>query len=101
LKGKPYHVDLADHFEDVDSILAVAFQIAIHNRRKHAKALGEDLPASKRRGKMKQSLLHQGDGAQGVSTAELIEKRKGELEERRKRKRDETVCTSLLFYHLC
>jgi hypothetical protein len=65
------------------------------------KALGEDLPASKRRGKMKQSLLHQGDGAQGASTAELLEKKQGELEERRKRRRDETVRALLLFCCLC
>ena len=94
-------MDLSDYFQDVDAILAIAFQIAIHNRRKHAKAAGEDLPASKRHGKAKQSLLHQGDGTQGVSTAEILEQKQGELEERRKRKRDETVRTLLLFCCLC
>lgn len=97
MKEKPYEVDLADHFQDVDSVLAIAFQIAIHNRRKQAKAAGEDLPPSKRRGKAKQSMLHQGEGAQSASSAEVVEKKQGELEGRRKRKRDETVRTLLLF----
>ena len=101
MKAKPYKVDLADHFQDIDSLLAIAFQITIRNWRKQVKATGEVLPASKCRGKAKQSSLHQGDGAQGVSTAELIEKKQGELEERRKRKRDETVRTLPLFCRLC
>ena len=77
MKAKPYEVDLAEHFQDVDSLLAIAFQIAIRNRRKQSKVTGEVLPASKRRGKAKQSSLHQGDGAQGASTAELVEKKQG------------------------
>jgi len=101
LKEKPYEIDLSDHFLDVDAVLAIAFQIAIHNQRKHAKAIGEDLPPSMRRGAAKQSLLHQGDGAQGVSTAEILEKKQGELEARRKRRRDETVHAFLLFCCLC
>ena len=101
MKAKPYKVDLANHFQDVDSLLAIAFQIAICNRRKQARVIGEDLPASKCRGKAKQSSLLQGDGAQGASTAEFVEKKQGELEERRKRKRDETVCNLLLFCRLC
>ena len=80
----------------MDSFLAIAFQIAIHNRRKCAKAVGEPLPASKRRGKAKQSLLHRGDGAPGASTAETLEKKRGELEERRKRRRDNPVRALLL-----
>jgi len=101
LKEKPYEIDLSDHFLDVDAVMAIAFQIAIHNRRKHSKAIGEDLPPSKRRGAAKQSLLHQGDGAQGVSAAEILEKKQGELEARRKRRRDETVNAFLLFCCLC
>ena len=101
LKEQPYEIDLLDHFRDVDSVLAIAFQIAIRNQRKRSKAFGEDLPASKRRGVAKQSLLHQGDGAQGVSAAEIIEKKQGELEARRKRRRDEMVHASLLFCCLC
>ena len=100
LKEQPYKVDLTEYFQDVESVLAIAFQIAIHNWRKSAKAVGEVLPESKRRGKAKQSLLHQGDGAQGVSTAEILKKKQGELEERRKKKRDETVCVLLLFMQL-
>ena len=92
LKEQPYEVDLSDYFQDVDSVLAISFQIAIHNRRKQAMAIGEDpLATSKRRGMIKQSLLHQGDGAQGASIPEILKKKQGELEERRKRKRDETV----------
>ena len=101
LKEKPYKVDLSDYIQDVDSVLEIAFQIIIHNRRKQVKAAGEDLPASKHRGKAKQSLLHQGDSAQGESTAETLEKKRGELEERRKRRRDKTVRTLLLFCRLC
>ena len=101
MKVKLYKVNLTNHFQDIDSLLAIAFQIAICNWQKKAKATGEVLPASKCRGKAKQSSLHQGDSAQGASTAELIEKKQGELEERRKRKRDETVRTLLLFCHLC
>ena len=101
LKEKPYKIDLSDHFRDVDSVLAIAFQIAIRNRRKHSKAIGEDPPISKRRGTAKQSLLHQGDGTQGMRAAEILEKKQGELEARRKRKRDETVHTFLLFCCLC
>ena len=101
LKDKPYEVDLVDYFQDVDSLLGIAFQIAIHNRRKHAKAVGDDLLASKRRGKAKQSLVHQGDGAQGASTAEILQKKQAELEERRRKKRDEAVYASLLFCCLC
>ena len=99
MKDKPYEVDLADHFQDVDSILAIAFQIAIHNRRKQAKVSGEHLPPSKRRGKAKQAALHQGDGTQGASMAETLERKQEELEERRKRRRDKTVHALLLFHH--
>ena len=88
-------MDLGDYFQDVDSVLAIAFQIAIHNRRKQAKAVGETLPESRRRGKAKEASLRQGDGVQGASTAEVLEKKQGELEERRKRKRDETVRLTL------
>jgi len=84
-----------------DTLLAVAFQITLHNCQKQAKAYGEDLPPSKRRGKAKQALLRQGDGVQGESTAEVLETRQGELSERRKRKRDETVCVFLLLCCLC
>jgi len=101
LKEKPYKIDLSDHFLDVDSVLAIAFQIAIRNQRKHLKAIREDPPISKHCGTAKQSLLHQGDGAQGVSAAEILEKKQGELEVRRKRKRDETVHAFLLFCCLC
>jgi len=73
--SKGHEVDLADYFRDVDAVLAIAFQIAIHNRRKHAKSVGVDLLASKRHGQAKQTSLHQGDGAQGVSTAEIIKKK--------------------------
>ena len=100
LKEQPYKIDLSDHFRDVDSVLAIAFQIAIRNQRKRSKAFGEEPPASKCHGLAKQSLLHQGDGAQGVSAAEIIEKKQGELEVRRKR-RDKTVHASLLFCCLC
>lgn len=99
MKEKLYKMDLADHFQDVDSILVITFQIAIHDQRKHAKALGVDLPTSKHHSKAKQSQLHQGDGTQGVSTVEIMEKKQGKLEERRKR-RDEMVQTLLLFYCL-
>ena len=101
LKKKPYEVDLSNYFQDMEGVLEIAFQIAIHNQRKQAKTAGEGLPASKHRGKAKQSLLHQGDGTQGESTAETLEKKRGELEERRKRKRGETVRTLLLFCRLC
>ena len=84
----------------MEGVLAIAFQIAIHDQRKQVKAVGEDLPASKHRGKAKQSLLHQGDGTQGDSTAETLEKKQGELEERRKRRKDETVRTLLMFCRL-
>ena len=94
-------MDLGNYFHDVDAVLAVAFQIAIHNRRKQAKAIGETLPESKRRGKAKEASLHQGDGTQGASTAEILEKKREDLEVRRKRKRDETVRTLLLFCCLC
>ena len=97
LKERPYELDLLDYFQDVDAFLAIAFQIAIHNRRKCAKAVGEPLPASQRRGKAKKDLLHQGDGAPGASTAEIFERKRGELEERRKRRRDEKVRALLLF----
>ena len=100
MKEKPYEVDLADYFQDVESVLAIAFQIMIHNQRKYAKAVGEDLPASKHRGKAKQSSLHQGDGTQGASMAEILEKKQGELEERRKKKRDETVHACLTLVQL-
>jgi len=73
----------------------------LHNRKKQAKAYGEDLPPSKRCGKAKQALLRQGDGAQGESAAEVLEMRQGELLERRKRKRDETVCVFPLLCCLC
>ena len=98
LKEKPYKVDLADHFLNVDTLLVGAFQIAIRNWRKQAKSVGEGLPASKRHGKARWS---QGDGAQGMSTVEILEKKQGELEERRKRRRDETVRALLLFCCLC
>ena len=88
-------MDLADYFLDVDTILGIAFQIAIHNRRKQAKVIGETLPESRRRGKAKEAMLRNGDGVQGASTAEILEKKQGELEERRKRKRDETVRLTL------
>ena len=101
MKERPYEVILADFFQDVDSLLAIAFQIAIHNRRKHSKRAGEEPPASKRRGKAKRFQLHQGDGVQGASTAEILEKKQGELEERRKRRRDETVRALLLFCGFC
>jgi len=81
LKEKPYKIDLSDHFQDVDSVLAIAFQVAIRNQRKHSKAIREDPPMSKCRGTAKQSLLHQGDGMQGVSTAEIPEKKQGELKQ--------------------
>ena len=84
----------------MEGVLEIAFQIVIHNQRKQAKTAGEDIPASEHRGTAKQSLLHKGDGAQGESTAETLEKKRGELEERRKRRRDETVRTLLLFCHL-
>ena len=100
LKEQLYKVDLTEYFQDVESVLAITFQIAIHNQRKSAKAVGEVLPESKCQGKAKQSLLHQGDGAQGASTAEILKKKQGELEERRKKKRDETVCVLLLFMQL-
>jgi len=96
----PYEVDLSDHFQDVDSVLAISFQIAIHNQRKQAKPAGEDLPVSKHCGKARQSLLHHGDGTPGASTVEMLEKKQGELEERRRR-RDETVHALLLFCCLC
>ena len=73
-KEKPYEVDLNHFFQDVDALFSIAFQIAIHNRRKKAKADGEELPPSKRRGKVKQALIHQGDGIQGTSAAEILEK---------------------------
>ena len=101
MKNLPYNVNLSDHFEDLDSVLAIAFQIAIHNKRRQSKAAGEVLPPSKQRGKVKQALLHQGDGAQGASTAEILEKKQEELEERRKRRRDETVRACFLFCGLC
>ena len=101
LKEKPWEVDLAEYFQDVDTLLAIAFQIVIHNRRKQAKTNNEVLPASRRRGKAKQALLHHGDGAQGASTAEILEKKQEELEERRKRRRDDTVCALSLFCYLC
>ena len=101
LKEQPYKIDLLDHFRDVDSVLVIAFQIVIRNWRKRLKAFREDPPVSKHHGVAKQSLLHQGDGAQGMSTAEIIEKKQGELEARRKRRRDETVHASLLFCCLC
>lgn len=96
LKGKPHEVDLANFFQDVDSFLAIAFQIAIHNRRKRAKAAGEDLPASKRRGKAKNLSIHQGDGVQGASTAEIFEKKQEDLEARRKKRKDDMVRALLL-----
>ena len=101
MKEQPYEVNLADYFQDVDSLLAIAFQIAIHNHRKHSKRAGEDLPASKRHGKAKHFQLHQGDGVQGTSTAEILEKKQGELEDRRKRRRDKTVRALLLFCGFC
>ena len=101
LKEQPYKVNLSDYFQDVDCLLGIAFQIAIHNRRKYAKAAGEDIPSSQCRGKAKQSLLRLGDGTQGTSTAEMLEQKQGELEERRKRKRDEMVCALRLFCCLC
>ena len=73
----------------------------MHNRKKQAKAHGEDLPPSKHRGKVKQALLRQGDGAQGKSAAEVLETRQGELLEWRKRKRDETVRVFPLLCCLC
>ena len=101
LKEKPYKIDLSDHFLDVDSVLAIAFQIAICNQRKHSKAIREDPLISKHCGTAKQSSLHQGDGAQGVSAAEILEKKQGELEAKRKRKRDKMVHAFLLFCCLC
>ena len=101
MRDEPYGIDLSEYFQDVDSFLAIAFQIAIRNRRKQSKATGEDLPASKRRGKAKQSSRHQGDGVQGVSAVEILEKKRGELEERRRRRRDETVHVLLVFCCLC
>ena len=101
LKEQLYEVNLADYFQDVDSLLAIAFQIAIHNCRKHSKYTGEGLPASKCRGKVKHFQLHQGNGVQGTSTAEILKKKQGELEDRRKRRRDETVHTLLLFCSFC
>ena len=101
LKEKPYEVDLNHFFQDVDALLSIAFQIAIHNRRKKAKADGEELPASKRRGKVKQALVLQGDGIQGTSTAEILGRKQEELAERRKRKRDKTVCVLLSFSYSC
>jgi len=100
-KEKPYEVDLCDFFQDVDGLLAIAFQIAIHNRRKKAKAGGEELPPSKRRGKVKQAHIHQGDGIEGTSAAEILEKKQEELTERRKRRRDETVRVLLSFSYSC
>ena len=95
MKEKPYELDLSDYFQDVDCILGIAFQIAIHNRRKHAKSIGEVIPVSKRRGKARRAALHQGDSAESASTAEVLHEKQGELEERRKRKRDEKVRTWL------
>ena len=100
-KQKPYEVDLNHFFQDVDALLSISFQIAIHNRRKKAKADGEDLPPSKRHGKVKQALIHQGDGTQGTSMAEVLGKKQEELAERRKRKRDETVRVLLSFSCSC
>ena len=37
LKEKLYKVNFPDYFQDVDSVLAIAFQIAIHNWRKQSK----------------------------------------------------------------
>ena len=88
-------MDLADYFLDVDTILGITFQITIHNRQKQAKVIGETLPESRCRGKAKEVMLRNGDSVQGASTAEILEKKQGELEERRKRKRDETVCLTL------
>ena len=59
------------------------------------KAIGETLPKSRHCGKVKEALLHNGDGVQGASTVEILEKKQGELEERRKRKRDKMVCLTL------
>ena len=100
LKEKPYKVDLADYFQDVNSLLAITFQITIHNWRKSAKVVREELLVSKHHGKAKLSSLHQGDGTQGASTAEILKKKKGELEERRRKKRDKMVCALLLFCNL-
>jgi hypothetical protein len=100
-KAKPFKVNLSDYFQDVDTLLAIAFQIALHNSRKAVKASGGTLPPSKRRGKGKQALLRPGDGVQGKSTAEVLERKEGELIERRKRKKDNTVSVLLLFCCLC
>jgi hypothetical protein len=97
-KAKPFEIDLSDYFQDVDTLLAIAFQIALHNHRKQAKASGEEVPPSRRHGKAKQALLRQGDGAQGESAAEALKKRQGELSERRKR--DEMVRVLLLLSYL-
>ena len=35
MKAEICEVDLADYLQDVDTLLAIAFQIAIHNRRTH------------------------------------------------------------------
>ena len=101
LKEWPYEVNLVDYFQDVDSLLVIAFQITIHNCRKHLKRAGEDLPASKHHGKAKRFQLHQGDSAQGTSAAEILKKKQGELEDRRKRRRDKMVHALLLFCSFC
>ena len=75
LKDELYEVDLSDYFQAVDSILTIAFQIVIHNCWKQSKAGGEDLPASKHCGKAKWSSHHQGDGVQGISAVEILEKK--------------------------
>jgi len=101
LKEPPYLVDLSVYFQDVDSLLGIAFQIALHNCRKHVKSNGDALPPSICHRKGKKASLLQGDGTQGASTTEILEKKQEDLGERRKRKRDEMVHTWLLFCCLC
>jgi len=94
MKAEPYCLHLEDEFTDVDSLVATQLQLSARNRHIAAINRGEAVPPSVLRGKGKQARIYQGDGVGGASQTELLVQKRVDLEERRRRKRDELVCQS-------